>query len=204
MQGYTEAQLAVCKLESRCDKTNQHLYFHLPDQTLVYDAAASAALQLPVWFILKSGIYPEGQYRARSFTWCYDKWIAGDPTGFNLGVMVDNVSSHYGQQTAWSFGTSIIYNESRGAIFHMLELVCLPGRVALGAKPVVYTSYSVDGENWSMEESCSAGVQGARARRLTWLQQGAMETWRIQRFKGTSDAHLSMARLEVQIEPLYV
>jgi hypothetical protein len=29
-----------------------------------------------------------------------------------------------------------------------------------------------------------------------------METWRIQKFRGTSDAHLSIARLEAQVEAL--
>jgi hypothetical protein len=30
-----------------------------------------------------------------------------------------------------------------------------------------------------------------------------MTHWRMQRFRGTSDAHLSVARLEAQIEPLH-
>ena len=89
-----------------------------------------------------------------------------------------------------------------GAIFHQLELVSLPGRVALGANPVVWTSYSIDGETWSQEKACSAGVQGDRTKRITWLKQGFMRNWRIQKFRGTSDAHISVARLEAQLEPL--
>jgi hypothetical protein len=29
-----------------------------------------------------------------------------------------------------------------------------------------------------------------------------MQQWRIQKFRGTSDAHLVIARLEAQLEPL--
>jgi hypothetical protein len=47
---YTEAQLAAVKLEARNDKNHQHLYVHLPDRTVVFDAAASKALGEPVWF----------------------------------------------------------------------------------------------------------------------------------------------------------
>ena len=46
---YTEAQLAIVKLEARNDKAHQHLYVHLPDRTVVYDAAASEALGDQVW-----------------------------------------------------------------------------------------------------------------------------------------------------------
>lgn len=53
---YTEAQLATVKLEARNDKSHQHLYVHLPDKTLVYDAAASQELGQPVWFILTSSL----------------------------------------------------------------------------------------------------------------------------------------------------
>lgn len=203
LQGYTEAELSQALLETRCDKTHQMLYVHLPNETWVYDAAASAVLQEPVWFQLTSSVVGLGQYRARNFVWCYDKWLCGDPTSTALGQMVDTVSTHYGQTIGWDFGTTILYNGGFGAILHQIELVALPGRVALGADPVVWTSFSLDGETFSQERPCSAGKQGDRLRRLTWLQNGSMQNWRIERFRGTSDAHIAFARLEIQLEPLY-
>lgn len=202
LEGYAEAELAQSVMETRVFKSHQLLYLHLPDQTLVYDAAASAAVQEPVWYTLTSSITGRGTYRARNILWCYDKWLCGDPTGTAIGQLVDTVSTHYGTTVGWEFGTTIIYNEGRGALFHELELVALPGRVPLGANPVVWTSYSVDGETWSQERACSAGRQGDRAKRLTWLRQGRLQQWRIQRFRGTSDAHLAFARLEAQVEAL--
>lgn len=199
---YTEAQLAAAVMETRTTKNHQLLYLHLPDRTLVYDGAASAAMQESVWYTLDSGLGAPSAYRARNFVWCYDRWLCGDPTSEALGQLDETISTHYGQVIGWEFGTSIIYNEGRGAIFHELELVGLPGRVPLGADPVIWTSHSLDGETWSQERAISAGRQGQRRKRLVWLGQGSMEQWRIQRFRGTSDAHLAVARLEAQLEAL--
>jgi hypothetical protein len=204
IQRYTEDELSQVVMESRLDKGHYHLYIRLPDMTLVYDAKASEAVQKPVWFILTSSTKGLSAYRAGNLVWCYDKWHIADPTTASYGVFTNDVSDHYGQPVYWQFGTTILYNNSMGAILNQVELVCLPGRVALGADPVVWTSYSEDGETWSQERSCSAGKQGNRMKRITWLRQGRMSNYRIQRFRGTSDAHISIARLEVQLEPLSV
>ena len=202
LERYTEAQLAGAVLEPRVAKGHNWLYMHLPDTTLVYDLAASAVVKQPVWFELNSAIVGLAQYRARGLVWCYDRWISGDPTGATLGTFDPAAGEHYGAVTGWEFGTLVVYNEGRGAIMHELELVALPGRVAAGADPVVWTSYSVDGETWSQERPCAAGRQGQRGQRIAWRKQGRMHNYRIQRFRGTSDCHVSFARLEAQIEGL--
>ncbi len=102
----------------------------------------------------------------------------------------------------WEFGTLIVYNESRGAIFNELELVSLPGRVALGINPIITTSYSLDGVSWGQDRPIRVGTIGETQKRLVWFQNGSMGHWRIQRFRGDTQAHLSFARLEAQIEAL--
>jgi hypothetical protein len=200
--GYTETQLSLVKLEARNDKNHQHLYVHLPDRTLVYDASASEALQTPVWFTLVTTLDGYAQYRARNMVWVYDKWMVGDPQSANIGYLVQDIGSHWGQQVRWEFGTMIVYNESNGALFNELELVSLTGSVALGKNPQISTSYSVDGKAYSQERFISVGTIGNTKKRLAWFQQGHMRNWRIQRFRGDSDAHVSYVRLEAQIEAL--
>ena len=204
LQGYTEAQLAASVMEVRVMKGHQFLYLHLPDQTWVYDGSASQTLEEPVWFQLTTSLVGNAVYKARNFVWCYDKWLAGDPTAARHGYMVDDVSSHYGDVNGWEFGTVILYNEGRGAIFHELELVCLTGRVDSDVDPTIWTSYSIDGETWSQERPRSAGKRGQTIKRITWLQQGHMRHWRCQKFRGNSDTHISVARLEASIEGLNV
>jgi hypothetical protein len=117
-------------------------------------------------------------------------------------ILIQDISSHWGTIVRWEFGTTIVYNESNGAIFNELELVALTGRIALGTNPMISTSYSLDGMAWSQDRSISIGTTGDTKRRLVWLRQGHMRNWRIQRFRGDSQAHLSFIRLEVQVEPL--
>jgi hypothetical protein len=198
---YTEVQLATVKLEARNDKNHQHLYVHLPDRTIVYDASASEALGEPVWFTLVSTTVGFAQYRARNMIWAYDKWLVGDPQSSSIGYLVQNIGTHWGQTVRWEFGTLIIYNESNGAIFNEMELVSLTGIVALGINPQISTSYSVDGKSWSQDRSITVGTTGAN-KRLAWFQQGHMRNWRIQRFRGDTQAHISFVRLEAQIEAL--
>ena len=199
---YTEAQLALVKLEARNDKAHQHLYVHLPDRTLVYDGAASQVLGEAVWFTLTTTVVGFSQYRARNLVWAYDKWLVGDPQSSNIGYLVDTISTHWGQKVRWEFGTLIVYNEGNGALFHELELVSLTGRVALGIDPQNSTSYALDGLSWSQDRFIRAGTIGNTKKRLAWFQQGNMRNWRIQRFRGDSDSHSAFARLEAQIEGL--
>jgi hypothetical protein len=199
---HTEAELASAALEARTHKGHRHLLIHLPSQTLLYDAGASQELQQPVWHFLSSTIRGPGQYLARNAVWAYDRWIVGHPTAAFVGRLTDDTMTHWGQPIGWEFGTLMIYNEGMSAIVHELELVGLPGRVAFGADPVIWTSYSHDGETWSDERMAQAGRQGERAKRITWRGQGQVRHMRMQRFRGTSDARLSMARLEARMEGL--
>jgi hypothetical protein len=199
---YTEAQLALVKMEARNDKAHQHLYVHLPDRTLVYDGAASQVLGEAVWFTLTTTVVGFSQYRARNLVYAYDKWLVGDPQSSNIGYLVDTIGTHWGQKVRWEFGTLIVYNEGNGALFHELELVSLTGRVALGIDPQISTSYSLDGLSWSQDRFIRAGTIGNTKKRLAWFQQGSMRNWRIQRFRGDSDSHIAFARLEAQIEGL--
>ena len=202
LSGYAEYILADVLLESKVYNGNQQLLIHLPDKTLAYDATASQALGQPVWFTLSSSVNGHGKYRAINHVWCYGKWLVGDPLYSRAGILRDDISSHWGNPVGWEFGTTIIYNEGRGAIFHEIEIVTLAGRSKIGADCTVWTDWTTDGESWSQRRSVQSGKKGDRAKRLIWLQQGNMEHWRAQRFSGTSEAHISVARLEARIEGL--
>lgn len=199
---YTEEQLSEVVMESRVSNSHKLLYIHLPDRTLCYDGAASQLLQQPIWFVLTSSITDLGQYRARNFIWCYGKWLAGDPTSSSHGYLTDTISSHYGELNGWDFGTAIIYNGGNGAIFRELELLCLTGRVASGINSTIWTSYTVDGLSWSQEKPRLLGRIGQTTKRITWYQQGMMRHWRCQKFRGTSDAHLTISLLDMKLEQL--
>ena len=199
---YTEAQLALALMETRTDRDHRQLLIHLPDKTLVYDAVTTAALSQPVWYVLTSSLSGVGQYRSSKLVYAYGRWNTCDTQTNRIGYLVDNISTHWGEKVGWSFATQILYNEGRGVIVHDLELVALTGRVALGKDPTISTQYSDDGVTYSQRKFIKAGKIGDRAKRLMWMQQGAIRNWRLQRFNGDSDAFLSFARLEARLEPL--
>lgn len=202
LQSYTESELSSIYVECRTDRQNSFLYIHLPTKTLVYDHKASQVVGEPVWFILTSSIVDDGTYRARYLVWAYDKWISGDITSNKIGYLTDQTSKHYGDEVGYEFGIAILYNEGKGIIIHELELIVLSGHISNEDKTTIWTSFSTDLETWSMEVPRTAGKIGNRNIRLNWLQQGNMRNFRIQKFRGTSSAHLSFARLEARIETL--
>jgi hypothetical protein len=193
---YNDGELAASVLEARNDGSHQFLYVHLPDRCLLYDAGASQDLGRPVWTILQSGVADRGQYRAKFFVRAYNKWSCADPQSEKLGYLVDSVSTHWGAKNRWEFGTIVAY-KGRGLIVHELELVALSS-FALGVNPAITSSYSLDGLVWSSDRVINLGPR----KRLVWFGQGYMRNWRIQRFRGDSDAHMSVARLEARLEPL--
>lgn len=202
LQEYTETELAGAFLEERSDKAHEHLIIHLPRHCLVFDGVATRVLGLPIWHTLSSTVTGQGRWNVNECVWAYDRWNVCHPTTTQFGRLDSSLSTHWGETIGWEFGTQIIYNEGNGAIFHQMELVALTGSAALGVDPTVWTSYSNDGVTFSVEKPVSAGTQGQRGKRLIWLQQGHMKNWRIQKFRGTSDAHMPITRLEARLEPL--
>ena len=202
---YTTAELETVYLEEKIDSGHAHLMCHFPKETWVYDGRVSQGSER-IWFRLRSTLEPtessSSTYQARYHVRCYDKWLFGDPTSNKYGYLDTDTSEHFGIPVRWEFGTTIGYNEGRRAIFHEMELIALPGRSILGDNSTIWTDYSTDGRKWSMPDPVKAGEIGDTEKRLIWLQLGYMEKVRIQRFYGTSDANLSVSRLEAEIEGL--
>ena len=202
LAGYTEAELQNLILTTRVDRNHQHLHIRMPNgATFVFDQAASQALQNPIWFQLSSD-QAGGAYRATDIIWCYDKWNVADTVSNKLGYLTPEISTHWDEKVRWEFTTLLIYNEGKGAIVHELELVALTGRTALGDDPRISAEYTLDGLSWSQPKTIAAGKEGDRGKRLRWLSQGKMQNFRGQRFRGNSDAFMSIARLEARLEPL--
>lgn len=202
LAGYSEADLAEAVVETRMDYGNDTLIIHLPQHTLCFDGAAAQVIGHPVWYSLSSSVDGSQAFDGRHIIWAHDKWFVGSNTSAKIGTLSKEVHSHWGAIVTWEFGLPIIYNEGRGAQIHELEMVCLTGAAALGSDPSVSTSYSLDGVSWSQEKYRKAGKQGDRVHRVRWMRQGAVRNWRVQRFTGSSDAPLSVARVEARIEAL--
>ena len=199
---YTETELETTMLEAVSDRGSHFLYVHLPDRTLVYDSTASDVAQAPVWCVLTSSLDGFSQYRAQNIVRANDVWVVGDPLSSAIGVWSTTDSQHWGSDVKWAFSTPMLRGGGHGAIMHSIELVALTGSVPIGTNPMIATSYSVDGRNWSPDKVIRSGQRGDGTKRLVWWQQGLWRNWRIQKFHGDSGSRLSPLLLEVQVEPL--
>lgn len=197
LAAYSETDLAAAWLESKVEAGHIHLIVHLPRHTLVYDAAASQAVEAAVWFYLST----EGAaYQGRGMVWAYGGWYCG--AGDKVARLSSETGDQLGAETEWEFATPVLYNEGRGAILSELEIVALPGRPSFGDNPQIGTCYSLDGEEWSQVRYIPSGTFGERAKRLVWRQQGKFRNFRMQKFLGTSRSPIVPTRLEARLEPL--
>lgn len=206
----TEDQMAAVVLEAVVGLGGQFLHLRLPDRTMAYDAIASASnVEKPsgeqhVWHTLTSAAAADTftQYRACNFTLAHGAWIVGDPTSSAIGVMSASEPQHWGADFRWEFGTLMLRNGGKGAIIKQLELVALTGSVPASEDSIITTSYSLDGRLWSQPRPIRSGKLGDTTRRLIWLLQGGLRSWRVQRFCGDSGSRITALCLEVDVEGL--
>jgi len=191
---YTAEQLETVVVETRTDKAHKFFYIHLPDRTLVYDSASSIVMEQPVWHVLTGALDGWGQYRGRYMVWAYNKWLIGDPESGRIGYLTPDSADQWGEQVRMEFSTVITWNENGGAVFHGLELQVLN---SANTSEKIAASYSTDGRNWSQDRWAKEFQ-----RRIVWMQQGFMQNWRAYRFRSTSKAMLSVARLDAKMEEL--
>lgn len=202
LEDVAEPDIARIRLMVRSFRGHSNLYVYLPDQTLVYDAEASRVLERPVWYVLSSGADGLTAWRCSDAIWCHGQWNVFDTQTPAVGVASDEVSTHWGDVVSWEFSTIVIWNQTRGAIIHEIELTALTGRVT--GSPTIGTQYSLDGQQWSSPRFIPAGKRGERNRRLRWLNQGSMRSTRMQRFMGDSNTHISPTALMLTAEGLTV
>lgn len=127
LNSYTEEVLSGCLVEFFLYDGHESIMIHLPDKTLSLDMKASAIVEEPAWSVLSSGTEKVSKYRGTGHVYAFNNWFVADPLLPRLGVLSKKVSTHWGQEVMWEFYTSIVYNEAKGAIFHELELVTVPG-----------------------------------------------------------------------------
>lgn len=194
-----EPAAIVCESLSHGDQ--MRVLIHLPDQTLVFLPESSNETNQRVWYVRQG---EAGRYRPRFFTLSYGEWLCGDVSSSTIGRLDATLTTDFGEVRPWQFQTQFLYNESRGAIVHSVELIGLPGRVPFNTSGSVFFSCSRDGEAWSEERSVSTGGVGQRAQRVQVRPHWRMSNYLAIRCRGNDLAHAGWARMEAAVEPLGV
>lgn len=187
-------------LEARSYRDEQRLLVHLPNETWVFLATASAKVQEPVWYRARSN----GPYRIRNAVHVYGRIMVGDLNSSSLGWLSDDVSSHFGEAVEWGFDAGYIFNEGKGALVHSIELIGMPGRVLPEKAATIFMSMTRDGQTFSVERAISLGAPGERTKRLQWRPHSLFSNYMGLRFRGLNRAMPGFARIEADIRPLGV
>lgn len=199
---YSEIQLSGTILDYREDKINKMIYVRLPEETLVYDVAASSAIGFPVWTVHSSSASGISPLRAKDFIYCYGEYQVADTVDNRIGAFDPTISTQYGDVVGYQFDTQIIYNASKGVIVNQIEIVGLFGRAAIGEDPRIFVSWTNDGETWSDERILRIGKHGERDIRPQIRQGGRFGNWRAYRIRAANSSLASYSRLEADLEPL--
>lgn len=181
------------RMEQRMSRDERRLLIHLPDKTLVYMANASRLTQQPVWYIARSGMGMDKQYRLQNAVHCYGKWICGDTTSNKIGVLDDTITTQFGDPQAWQFETKFLYNQGASGIIHGLELVGLPGRGVVGS---VFLSMTLDGETWGLARANRVPLN--RTQRVQYNPHKRFRNYIGLRFKGSTLAGWSGLNADIE------
>jgi Phage stabilisation protein len=189
---------ADIRCETRTYAGESRLMVHLPNETWVFVAGATQAVEEPVWYRVTSG----DSYRLRNMVMAYGKMIVADHINGRIGELSEDICTHYGAAVPWEFASGLVYNGAKGGIVKSLELVGMPGRSKFGVDGRVFMSMSRDGETWSLERAIPTGKAGDRARRMVWRPMSRFETYLALKFRGFDASMNGFAALEAEVMPL--
>lgn len=193
------AELAAVWVEARESKAEERLIIHLPDRSWSFSRQVSEKSSVKTWCQYVTSTSTTGAYEGRGLVYAYGQWIVGSSTG-KIGILDHTTAQHYGEDVGWQFDTTLLFNETRGAIITEIRLTGTPGRGDADSR--IFFSYTKDGETWSMERSVSAGTLGERNKRVRWPGGFRMEDYLGMRFRGADGSLMGIARLDCEIEPL--
>lgn len=199
---YSEIELARCVVNYRMNRRHQNLCIHLPRHTLIYDAAATLVMQVPVWYTLHSSVDLKTPLQGTHYLFAYGMWLIDDRQLTRVGQLRNDIFTQYGSDVGWRFDTVLVFNETRSAIVSALELTGQPGHAQLNTDPCCFLSWTQDGVTWGDERRISLGKQGERAKRIAYRPKIKMENTMSFRYRGANAAIVSFMRLDATLEGL--
>lgn len=199
----TVDELAQVEMETRVQEDQERLLVHLPNKTMVYMRQVSEANQSPVWYFMGAGSLGTDAYPCRHFCLVNQEWHGGAATGV-IAKLDNTVTTFFGAIVGWRFDTLLIFNQAKGGIIKVLELIGLPGRAPFGVNPTCFLSITQDGQTYSQERAISMGAFGERRKRVQWRPKTRFANYVGLRFRGANASIASWAALNAEIEGLSV
>lgn len=195
-----EVSPASILCESRTYRDESRLYVHLAKETWVFLANASALVGEPVWYRAQSDF--DKPYGPRLAVLLNGKFIVAAKD--KIGILSNEVATHFGDATAWEFNVGMIYNTGKGAIVKMLELTGLSGQPSNDDSASVFMSMTRDGVAYSVERPILLGKAGDRNKRIVWRPMARFSRYLGIKFRGYDKGRPVIAAVEADIIGLSV
>ena len=146
INSYKESELQSVLIETVMINNHDFLFFHLPNETLVFDGNQN------VWFTLKSDIEGDKPYTGRHIIYNQEEGLSiGDAVTGRVGKLDDTVSSQYGELVEFLLYTPLVrVNQGRGKVpLFDLKFDSVYGHV--NEFQAVYLSQTIDGMMYGNE-----------------------------------------------------
>lgn len=187
----TETERRAIQLEVKLYFNGNKLLVHLPKFSYMYDSDNG------VWSQLQSN---ENGYRARNLVLWESNWHCGDTQSNYLGILDENVKSHFGDKVDYQLVTMLLDNAGDKMILHQVNLL-------------ISTSNSSEESTIGMSVSKDNGTTysairyknihpGKRDQQPIWVKMGMFKTNMTIKFTWNSDAVLVVKKLLVALETL--
>ena len=199
LKQYTEPQLSDIRMESRTEDDTTFVLVHLPNECLCFNENIASSIGLNyAWSILKTDISGDNPYRAingvmdaRSA-----KWVYGDKRDNKIGILDNDVCTHYGDNVEGILYTPLVNLETLS--INELKIETIPGHTAEeGAKVAI--SHTSDGVTYGMEEWLEYGDPKDYGKRFIARQLGYIEDWVGFKIRKVSGARMAFALMTLEV-----
>jgi len=195
---YTEEELSTAVLEARVDEGYQYLIVHLPNETLLYNVKVAAiAGDEQAWTILQSDVTGNAQWRAKHGVFEARKgvWVYGDKRDSKIGILDEDVGTHYDDIAEWTLNTPFIKLESMS--IDRLEIEIIPGFTAT-EDATVFVSLTPDGVTHGTEYSMEYGLPSDYNQRFIRYRFGYVRNWFAFKLRGASVSRMAFSTAKIQ------
>lgn len=191
---FSETQLRDAVVEARVDNGYSYIIVHLPGKTLLYNAnlAASSGHDM-AWSILQSDKDGKVTWRAKFgiFEPRLNKWVYGDKQDSKIGILDDDVATHYDAIAQWVLNTPFMYFERMS--IDELEIETIPG-FNTDNDATVFISTTYDGITHSTERTMQYGKPSNYNQRFIAFRFGYIRDWFAFKLRGTSRSRMAFSR----------
>lgn len=198
LKEYTEPELADMRMESRMEDDITFILIHLPNEVLCFNESVAKEIGKEyAWSILKSDVNGNDPYRAINgvLDARTSKWVYGDKQDLTIGLLDNDVCTHYDNLAEWILYTPFLKLETFSIDF--VELETIPGHTitvdATLAISITYDGFSYGGEYWK-----EYGDPREYGRRFGVERLGYCADWIGFKFRGASRSRMAFGLAQVE------